>query len=70
MIHKLNSTTSELNSLSSNNWLSKTFSSLKEATNKKDTNLTGILRRDSAPPATDMRYTIQSQRSSSVKEIV
>ncbi|XP_012282436.1 rab GTPase-activating protein 1-like isoform X2 [Orussus abietinus] len=70
LTHQLHATASELQAARNSwPWLSKTLSSIKEATNKREAMAPGVLRRDSAPGG-EMRHTIHSQSRDSLKEAV
>ncbi|XP_015113735.1 rab GTPase-activating protein 1-like [Diachasma alloeum] len=70
LTHQLHATASELQTARNTwPWLSKTLSSIKEATNKRDIISPGVIRRESAPSG-EIRHTIHSQSRDSIKEAV
>ncbi|XP_058799127.1 rab GTPase-activating protein 1-like isoform X2 [Phymastichus coffea] len=74
LTHQLHATASELQAARNSwPWLSKTLSSIKEAANKREviggTAVSGILRRDSAPAAGEVRH-VHSHSRDNFKEVV
>lgn len=70
MTHQLHATASELQAAKNSwPWLSKTLSSIKEATNKRDVITPSVMRRESAP-VSGMRNAIHSQSRDSIKEAI
>ncbi|KAK0089910.1 hypothetical protein PV325_004662 [Microctonus aethiopoides] len=70
LTHQLHATASELQAAKNSwPWLSKTLSSIKEATNKRDVITPSVMRRESAP-VSGMRNAIHSQSRDSIKEAI